>query len=133
MQYLIWRSMEGKTAIAHDGEELVVGRTMKFGSVVTVAEVINAPDQEQALIEFDRRNPQSTQNHELPRNTLLHTFGMYNAIVIASNGTRITWNNTLGFSLAEESAPWPIVDISDMRNIVAAVDKFIEDSKEIDR
>lgn len=133
MQYLIWRSMEGKTAIAHDGEEFIVGKTMKLGSTVTVAEVINSPSPEKALIEFDRRNPQSMQNHELPRNTLLHTFGMYNAIVIASDGTRIMWNNTLGFSRAEDSASWPIVDISDMRDIVTAVDKFIEDSKEIYR
>jgi protein associated with RNAse G/E len=60
----------------------------------------------------------------MPTNTLLHTFSVYNAIVILDDdGTQLHWNNTLGFTIDRESLnvmPWPIVDISDMSDILAA-------------
>lgn len=60
----------------------------------------------------------------MPPNTLLHTFSLYNAIVILDDDkTRLHWNNTLGFSIDEESLNWPIVDISNMPNILAEAKK----------
>ena len=56
----------------------------------------------------------------MPPNTLFHTFSLYNAIVILDDdGTRLHWNSTLGFSIDRESLNWPIVDISDMPDILA--------------
>ena len=66
-----------------------------------------------------------TKNMELPPNTLLHTFSLYNAIVEASDGTRIHWNNTLGFSACGVNDMTPFVNIEGMTNIKAAVDAFV--------
>ena len=67
-----------------------------------------------------------TKNIELPPNTLLHTFGVYNAIVEASNGTLIHWNNTLGFSDRGDEDTTPFANIEGMTNIRVAVDAFVE-------
>ena len=67
-----------------------------------------------------------TKNIGLPPNTLLHTFSVYNAIVEASDGTLIHWNNTLGFSdRGIGDASTPFVNIEGMTPIVAAVDAFV--------
>ena len=66
-----------------------------------------------------------TKNIELPTNTLLHTFGVYNAIVEASDGTIVSWNNTLGFTTGRYPS-FPLVNIEGMTSIVAAVDAFVE-------
>lgn len=65
------------------------------------------------------------RNFGIPKNTLLHNFGMYNAIVVASDGTRLQWNNTLGFSIAEDSASWPVIDVSSFRDVAAAVEGLV--------
>ena len=67
-----------------------------------------------------------TKNIELPPNTLLHTFGVYNAIVEASNGTLIHWNNTLGFSDRGDEDTTPFANIEGMTNIRVAVNAFVE-------
>ena len=66
-----------------------------------------------------------TKNMELPPNTLLHTFGVYNAVVRASDGTLIRWNNTLGFSACGVNDTTPFANIEGMTNIRAAVDAFV--------
>ena len=73
-----------------------------------------------------------TRKMELPPNTLLHTFSVYNAIVEASDGTLIHWNNTLGFSNRDEDEDdelthglTPFVNIEGMTSIRAAVDAFV--------
>jgi hypothetical protein len=38
-------------------------------------------------------------------NQLAENHGVYNATVIAKNGTRFTWNNTLGISAMHQG--WP--------------------------
>jgi hypothetical protein len=63
----------------------------------------------------------------MPQNTLLHTFSVYNALVRASDGRVFVWDNTLGFSLATGSEPWPFVDIADLPEILSAVDEFAGD------
>lgn len=67
------------------------------------------------------------RNFEIPQNTLLHDFNVYNAIVVSSDGIPVAWNNTLGFKLADNNdmQTLPPVDISDMPNVLAAVDKFV--------
>lgn len=80
-------------------------------------------------------------------NELLHTFGLYNAIVVAKDGTRIHWSNALGFvsaifvakngSCVQFNNPqgfvkkvglpdYPVVDISEYPSIVKAVESFLE-------
>ena len=66
-----------------------------------------------------------TRNTQLPPNTLLHTFGVYNAIVEASDGTLIHWNNTLGFSDRGDEDTTPFASIEGMANIRAAADAFV--------
>ena len=66
-----------------------------------------------------------TKNIKLPPNTLLHTFGVYNAVVKASNGTLIHWNNTLGFSDCGDEDTTLFANINGMTNIRAAVDAFV--------
>ena len=65
------------------------------------------------------------RNIALPPNTLLHTFGVYNAIVEASDGTLIHWNNTLGFSDRGDEDTTPFANIEGMTDIRAAVDAFV--------
>jgi hypothetical protein len=65
----------------------------------------------------------------LLQDELSRSFGLYNAIVIATDGTRIRWNNTLGFSFAVEGEPWPVVDISGRPTILAAVEEWINARK----
>ena len=60
------------------------------------------------------------------KNELLHTFGMYNAIVVAKDGTRIQWNNTLGFLVGFEPLDYPVVDISEYPNIQKALEDFLQ-------
>jgi activating signal cointegrator 1 len=57
MQFLIWRSSNGTIGIADDGEEFICGKTVKFGSIVTVAAVIDAVDRTQAIARFEQQNP----------------------------------------------------------------------------
>ena len=66
-----------------------------------------------------------TKNIKLPPNTLLSTFSVYNAIVEASDGTLIHWNNTFGFSDCDDDTT-PFVNIEGMTNIVMAVDAFVK-------
>ena len=66
----------------------------------------------------------------LPQNELSHSFNLYNAIVITPDGTRIRWNNTLGFSFAVEGEPWPVVDISGRPTILAAVEEWIDSRRQ---
>lgn len=42
-------------------------------------------------------------------NQLIGDHGVYNAIVVAKNGTRFQWNNTLGISVAAEPTTWPVL------------------------
>jgi|GEM_PF-3068046 len=68
-----------------------------------------------------------TRNMELPTNTLLHTFGVYNAIVESSDGTLVHWNNTLGFfERNEEDDSIPFANIEGMSNVRSAVDAFVK-------
>ena len=74
-----------------------------------------------------------TRSMTLPSNTLLHTFSCYNAIVEASDGTLVHWNNTLGFSARDEEDDdelthelTPFINTEGMANIRAAVDAFVE-------
>lgn len=67
-----------------------------------------------------------TKNMTLPPNTLLHTFSVYNAIVEASDGTLVHWNNTLGFTIERgDEDPTPFANIEGMTSIRAAVDAFV--------
>jgi hypothetical protein len=59
-------------------------------------------------------------------NELLHTFGLYNAIVIAKDGTRVHWNNALEFAREVEPLDWPVVDISEYPDIQKAVEDFLQ-------
>ena len=68
-----------------------------------------------------------TKNIALPPNTLLHTFGVYNAIVESSAGTLVLWNNTLGFfNLDDDDDTTPFANIEGMTSIKAAVDDFAD-------
>jgi hypothetical protein len=60
------------------------------------------------------------------KNELLHTFGVYNAILTASNGTQVYWNNTLGFSLTPfGTGNLPPIDLKDHPRILGMVDDFV--------
>lgn len=49
----------------------------------------------------------------IPPNELIHTFGYYNAIAVASNGVRVRWNNTLGFLAVEDADDlFPVLDLT---------------------
>ena len=63
---------------------------------------------------------------DLIKNELLHTFGLYNAIVVAKDGTRIHWNNALEFAREVEPLDWPVVDISEYPDIQKAVEDFLQ-------
>lgn len=45
----------------------------------------------------------------LRKNQLIEDHAVYNAIVIARNGTRFQWNNTLGISVAAGPTTWPVL------------------------
>jgi hypothetical protein len=57
-------------------------------------------------------------------NQLVENHGVYNATVIAKNGTRFTWNNTLGISAMYQG--WPVIDVSGFPEIQQYIDRMGE-------
>jgi cytosine/adenosine deaminase-related metal-dependent hydrolase len=55
-------------------------------------------------------------------------FGLYNLILIARGGTRVQWNDTLGFQIAPKGSTWPVVDASDHPDIAQAVEDFLHEA-----
>ena len=58
-------------------------------------------------------------------NVLLPMFGVYNAVVLASDGTLVFWNNTLGLSFRPFGyGEMPTIDLSEYPAIKAQIDEF---------
>ena len=60
----------------------------------------------------------------LRKNQLLYDHEVYDAIVVARNGTRFQWNNALGISVAAEPTTWPVLYFPSDSNVQIYIDQL---------